>query len=217
MRHLKSGRKLNRTAAHRKAMLGNLAVSILDHERVTTTVAKAKEVRGVVERLITYAKRGGLHNIRQAARTVKDKTVLKKLFDDLGPAYEKREGGYTRIVRVGERKGDHAPTAIIELVGREGDEPRKRKKKTSSSRRAGKRGASKEQPTGTAAEQAEPKAEEKAPVVESAEEAPAPETREPVEEEKKEQGEEQSDSSQTTHGGDSKEQEESAESTTDKE
>ncbi len=216
MRHLKSGRKLNRTAAHRKAMLGNLAVSILDHERVTTTVAKAKEVRGVVERLITYAKRGGLHNIRQAARTVKDKTVLKKLFDDLGPAYEKREGGYTRIVRVGERKGDHAPTAIIELVGRDGDEPRKRKKKASSSGRAGKRGASKEQPTGKAAEQTEPKAEEEAPVVESAEEAPAPDTKEPVEE-KKEQGEEQSDLSQTTHGSDSGKDEESAESTTDKE
>ena len=92
MRHLVSGRKLNRTASHRRAMLSNLAVSILDKERVTTTLAKAKEVRGVVERLITYGKKGDLHAIRLAARRINDKTVLKKLFDEIAPA--------TKIVKV---------------------------------------------------------------------------------------------------------------------
>jgi large subunit ribosomal protein L17 len=110
-------------------MLANLATSVLDKERVTTTLAKAKEVRGVVERLITYGKKGSLHGIRLAARSVKDKDVLKKLFDDIAPMYKEREGGYTRIVKLGERRGDNAELSIIELVGREGDEPRRRKKK----------------------------------------------------------------------------------------
>ncbi len=129
MRHLKSGRSLSRSASHRKAMLGNLAVSILTHERVTTTVPKAKEVRSVVERLITYGKGADLHNIRLAARTIRDKDVLKKLFDDIAPTYKERQGGYTRIIKVGERKGDNAELAIIELVGRNGEEPRKRSSK----------------------------------------------------------------------------------------
>lgn len=129
MRHLWSGRKLNRTAAHRKAMLSNLAVSLLDKERVTTTGAKAKEVRSVVERLITYGKKGTLHAIRLAARKINDKDVLKKLFDDIAPGYKDREGGYTRVIKLKERKGDNAEMSIIELVGRAGDEPRRRKKK----------------------------------------------------------------------------------------
>lgn len=112
-------------------MLSNLATSILDKERVVTTVAKAKEVRGVVERLITYGKKGSdnLGAIRRAARTIRDKTVLKKLFDDIAVSYKEREGGYTRIVKLGERKGDNAEMSIIELVGRNGDEPRRRDKK----------------------------------------------------------------------------------------
>ncbi len=129
MRHLKSGRKLNRTASHRKAMLSNLAVSLLDKERVTTTVAKAKEVRSVVERLITYGKKGTLHAIRLAARKINNKNVLKKLFEDIAPGYKDREGGYTRVVKLKNRKGDNAGMAIIELVGRHGDVQRKRKKK----------------------------------------------------------------------------------------
>lgn len=130
MRHLVSGRKLNRTASHRKAMLSNLAVSILDEERVTTTLAKAKEVRSVVERLITYGKKGDLSSIRMAARRINDKTVLKKLFDDIAKGYKDREGGYTRIIKVDNRKGDNAPMSIIELVGRgTSDAVRKRKKK----------------------------------------------------------------------------------------
>jgi len=130
MRHLVSGRKLNRSASHRRAMLSNLAVSILDKERVTTTVAKAKEVRGVVERLITYGKKGDLHAIRLAARRVNDETVLKKLFSDIAPSYKEREGGYTRVLKTEDRKGDNAPMAIIELVGRGHNDPvRKRGKK----------------------------------------------------------------------------------------
>lgn len=130
MRHLVSGRKLNRTASHRRAMLSNMAISILDKERITTTVAKAKEVRGVVERLITYGKKGDLHGIRLAARRINNKTILKKLFDDIAPGYKDREGGYTRIVKLGERKGDNASMSIIELVGRGSpDLIRKKKKK----------------------------------------------------------------------------------------
>lgn len=130
MRHLVSGRKLNRTASHRRAMLSNMAVSILDKERITTTLAKAKEVRSVVERLITYGKKGNLHSIRLAARRINNETVLKKLFDDIAPSYKDRQGGYTRIIKVGERKGDNTLMSIIELVGRGGAEAvRKRKKK----------------------------------------------------------------------------------------
>jgi len=135
MRHLVSGRKLNRSASHRRAMLSNLAVSILDKERVTTTVAKAKEVRGVVERLITYGKKGDLHAIRLAARRVNDETVLKKLFSDIAPSYKEREGGYTRVLKTEDRKGDNAPMAIIELVGRGHNDPvRKRGKKKAGSK-----------------------------------------------------------------------------------
>lgn len=131
MRHLVSGRKLNRTASHRRAMLSNMAISILDKERITTTVAKAKEVRGVVERLITYGKKGDLHGIRLAARRINNKTILKKLFDDIAPSYKDREGGYTRIVKLSERKGDNAQMSIIELVGRGSPDPiRKKRKKT---------------------------------------------------------------------------------------
>jgi len=101
-------------------MLSNLAVSILDKERVTTTLAKAKEVRSVVERLITYGKQGSLHAVRMAARRINDKAVLKKLFDDIAPSFKEREGGYTRIIKIEDRKGDNAPMSIIELVGRGG-------------------------------------------------------------------------------------------------
>ena len=131
MRHLKSGRKLNRTASHRKSMLANLATSILDKERVTTTVPKAKEVRGVVERQITYAKTGTLHAVRLAAKTIRDKTVLKKLFDEIAPGYKNREGGYLRIIKKGDRCGDNAPMCIVELVGRDDSDISHRPKRKS--------------------------------------------------------------------------------------
>ena len=116
MRHRKKGRKLNRTASHRKAMLRNMATSLFQHERVTTTEAKAKELRPYAERLITLAKRGDLHARRLAARKIADQEILRKLFDDIGPRFTERPGGYTRIRKLGIRKGDAAEMALIELV-----------------------------------------------------------------------------------------------------
>ena len=130
MRHLAKGRKLNRTASHRKAMLSNLAISVLEKERVETTIPKAKEVRRVVERLITYAKKGDLHGRRLAARRINNPEVLKKLFDVIVPVYKDRNGGYVRILKTRSRKGDNAKMALIELVGIGGaDTVRKRRKK----------------------------------------------------------------------------------------
>jgi large subunit ribosomal protein L17 len=118
MRHLKKGRSLHRSSSHRKAMLRNLAVSILLHERVQTTEAKAKEVRRLVERIITWGKRGDLHARRLTARQVRSRTVVKRIFDDLAPRYSNRPGGYTRILKAGFRHGDNAPMVIMELVDR---------------------------------------------------------------------------------------------------
>jgi len=127
MRHLKVGRQLSRSTSHRKAMLSNLAISILDKERVQTTLAKAKEVRRVVERLITYGKKGGLHAIRLAARKMRirrnNRHVLTKLFTTIGPMFKDRQGGYTKIIKLGTRKGDNAELALIELVGRKIEVP----------------------------------------------------------------------------------------------
>lgn len=116
MRHRKKGRQLSRTASHRKAMLSNMATSLFQHERIQTTTAKAKELRPYAERLITLARRGDLHARRQAARTVHDKEVLKKLFDTLGPRFADRDGGYMRILKLGQRKGDGAQIALVQLV-----------------------------------------------------------------------------------------------------
>jgi large subunit ribosomal protein L17 len=130
MRHLKRKRNLGMSASHRRSLLSNLALSILDKERIVTTVAKAKEVRGLVERLITYGKRGGVHPMRLAAKFIRDKSILHKLFTEIAPSFKERVGGYTRIIKLGERKGDNALTAIIELTGRDGREiARQRKKK----------------------------------------------------------------------------------------
>ena len=118
MRHLKKGRKLNRSSAHRKAMLRNMAVSLFRHERIETTDAKAKTLRSFAEKLITLAKRGDLHSRRVAFRDVRDQDVLKKLFDELGPRFQDRPGGYTRILKCGFRSGDHAPMALVQLVDR---------------------------------------------------------------------------------------------------
>jgi large subunit ribosomal protein L17 len=130
MRHLKSTKKLGMRTSHRNATLANLAMSVFDKERVITTVAKAKVARSLVERLITFAKRGGLHAVRIAAETVTDKDILHKLFSDIAPSYKTREGGYTRILKLGERWGDNAQTCIFELTGRNSEEiARLRKKK----------------------------------------------------------------------------------------
>ncbi len=120
MRHRKAGRKLNRTAAHRKAMLRNMVTSLLEHERIVTTIPKAKETRRVAEKMITLGKRGDLHARRQAMAYIRSKGVVAKLFDELSGQYADRQGGYTRIIRTGNRYGDAAPMAIVELVGYEG-------------------------------------------------------------------------------------------------
>ena len=119
MRHAKSGRKFNRTASHRKAMFANMAVALIKHEQIKTTLPKAKDLRRVVDRLITLGKRGSLHARRQALSTLRDDTIAAKLFDDLGPRYKDRQGGYTRVIKAGFRYGDMAPMAVIELVDRD--------------------------------------------------------------------------------------------------
>ncbi len=118
MRHRKSGRHLNRTSAHRKAMFANMAVSLIAHEVIKTTVPKAKELRRVAEPLITLAKEDTVANRRLAFSRLRDKAAVGKLFSELGPRFRERPGGYTRILKTGSRAGDAAPMAYIELVGR---------------------------------------------------------------------------------------------------
>ena len=116
MRHLKQGRKLGRTTAHRKALLRNLATALLEHGRIITTEAKAKELRRVADKLVTLGKRGDLHARRQALKIVRSNAVARKLFDEVGPRFAQRKGGYTRVLRVGYRPGDAAAMAVTELV-----------------------------------------------------------------------------------------------------
>ncbi len=118
MRHLKSGRQLNRNSSHRKAMFRNMANSLFEHEIIKTTVAKAKELRGVAEPLITLAKSDSVAHRRLAFDRLRDKGAVGKLFDELGPRYVERPGGYLRIMKCGYRTGDKAPMAYVELVGR---------------------------------------------------------------------------------------------------
>ena len=129
MRHLKAGRKLGRTSAHRKALFRNMVTALIDKERIRTTLAKAKELRGKVEKTITLGKRGTLHARRHALKLVADRSSLKKIFGPLSERYANRPGGYTRVIKLGHRLGDDAPMAFIELVDREGDTPLKEKKK----------------------------------------------------------------------------------------
>ena len=116
MRHAKRGRKLSRTSAHRAAMLSNLVTSLLRHERISTTVAKGKELRSVADKLVTLAKRGDLHARRTAAIVVRDREVLDKLFSEVAERMKDRKGGYTRVLLAGKRVGDNAPMAFVELV-----------------------------------------------------------------------------------------------------
>jgi len=122
MRHRLSGRKLNRTSAHRKAMFRNMSVALLKHEQIKTTLPKAKELRAVVDRLITLGKRGTLHTRRQAlSRLNNDPIITDKLFTTLAERYADRQGGYTRVLKAGFRYGDNSPMAMIELVDRDPD------------------------------------------------------------------------------------------------
>ena len=128
MRHGVSGRKLRRPTAHRLAMLRNLVTSFLEKERVRTTTAKAKEARPIAEKMITLGKKGTLAARRQAVAFIRKEEVVTKLFDDLGPRFGQRPGGYSRIVKLGPRKGDGADMALIELVGSEFKKKEKKKK-----------------------------------------------------------------------------------------
>ncbi len=121
MRHGNTNRKLNRTSSHRKAMFANMSAALIKHEQIVTTLPKAKELRPIVEKLITLGKRGDLHARRQAIAQVRDETQVAKLFAILGPRYKDRQGGYIRILKAGYRYGDSAPQAVIELVDRDVD------------------------------------------------------------------------------------------------
>ena len=138
MRHRKQGKQLTRTASHRKALLRNLANQLFEHKEIKTTTTKAKTARPLVERLITYAKKGGLHHRRLAFNFLRQKASIKILFDDIAPVYADRQGGYTRILKLGRRQGDGASIALMQLVGFEKaveaakaakDEKKKAKKK----------------------------------------------------------------------------------------
>ena len=119
MRHRIAHRKLNRTHEHRRAMFANMAAALIKHEQIVTTLPKAKDLRPIVEKLITLAKRGDLHARRQAIAQMRDLGMVKKLFDVLGPRYKDRDGGYTRVLKAGFRYGDSAPVAVIEFVDRD--------------------------------------------------------------------------------------------------
>lgn len=121
MRHGKAHRKLNRTSSHRKAMFANMAAALIKHEQIVTTLPKAKELRPIVEKLVTLGKRGDLHARRQAISRIRDKDQVSKLFETLGPRYAERSGGYIRIMKAGYRYGDNAPLAVIEFVDRDPD------------------------------------------------------------------------------------------------
>ena len=119
MRHGIAHRKLNKTASHRKAMFANMAAALIKHEQITTTLPKAKELKPIMDKLVTLGKKGDLHARRQAISKVRDKDQVRKLFDTLGPRYEERPGGYTRVIKAGFRYGDSAPMAVIELIDRD--------------------------------------------------------------------------------------------------
>jgi len=121
MRHGNQGRKLNRTSSHRKAMFANMAASLIKHEQIVTTLPKAKDLRPIVEKLVTLGKKGGLHNRRLAIAKVGDIGQVSKLFDVLASRYQDRPGGYTRVLKAGFRYGDSAPMAVIEFVDRDPD------------------------------------------------------------------------------------------------
>ncbi|MCF6328197.1 MAG: 50S ribosomal protein L17 [Henriciella sp.] len=121
MRHGIAHRKLNRTASHRKAMFANMAASLIEHEQIVTTLPKAKELKPIMDKLVTLAKKGDLHARRQAIAQIRDKGAVKKLFEVMGERYKDRNGGYTRVLKAGFRFGDNAPRAVIELVDRNED------------------------------------------------------------------------------------------------
>ncbi|MBU5615469.1 50S ribosomal protein L17 [Geomonas azotofigens] len=171
MRHNSAGRRLGRTTSHRIAMFRNMVTSFLQHEKITTTDAKAKELRSIAEKMITLGKKGDLHATRQAAAYIRDKKVVTKLFTEIAPRYAERQGGYTRIIKLGIRPGDTAPVSVIELVEAELT-PKKAAKPAAKAAKA-------KAPKAAPAVEAAPAAEEAAVVEEApVAEAPAAETTE---------------------------------------
>ena len=162
MRHLKAGRKFGRTSAHRKALFRNLVQALVQRERISTTLAKAKELRGKVEKTITLGKRGTLHARRQAFKLAPAKEAVQKVFGPLAERYANRPGGYTRIIRIGHRKGDDAPMAFIELVDREGEAKAPSKGKTAPEKEAAPKKEAKSTKPKVTAKKAEPKTKEPA-------------------------------------------------------
>jgi large subunit ribosomal protein L17 len=141
MQHRRLGRRFSRDPGHRQAMFSNLAASLIKHEQIITTLAKAKDLKRVVDKYITLAKRGDLNSRRLAASRMRDEAMVKKLFDTLGPRYKNRSGGYTRVIKAGYRYGDSAPVAVIELVDRDeavkGTEDRERSQRMKEEQAAG--------------------------------------------------------------------------------
>ena len=137
MRHLKKGNHLGRTASHKKALMRNMAAQVIEHKEIKTTLAKAKELRKYVERMITYGKRGSVHHRRLAFKFLQNKEAVTALFEEIAPAYEDRNGGYTRIIKLGNRKGDNAEISIIQLVGFEvsAEEKKAKEKKSKPSKK----------------------------------------------------------------------------------
>jgi large subunit ribosomal protein L17 len=174
MRHNKSGRRLGRNSSHRKAMLRNMVTSFFEHEKITTTDARAKELRKVAEKMITLGKRGDLHARRQALQVIRDRKIVNKLFEQVAPRYQARPGGYTRIVKLGFRGGDNASLSLIELVE---EEFTPKPKKAAPAPEVEAKPAPAPAEEGATEEVAEEKAEE-APAGETAEEAPAEEKKE---------------------------------------
>jgi len=130
MRHLKAGRKLGRTSSHRQATMRNMVTSLIEHEKINTTDAKAKEIKRLADKMITLGKRGDLHSIRQAMKVIRHKSVTKKLFDDVAPRFKDINGGYTRVLKYKRRNGDNAPISIVELSVLSKEEKKTRKKTT---------------------------------------------------------------------------------------
>jgi large subunit ribosomal protein L17 len=183
MRHMKKGSALNRTASHRRALMSNLIFGLITHEKIRTTKAKAREVRPLAEKMITFAKRGDLHARRQVLRLIKDKEAVAKLFDVLGERYKDRPGGYTRIIKMENRLGDNAEMALLELVTEDVSKGSGKKRRRRSKKKTPEAAAQTPVAEETQAEETEAPAEEK--VVEA--EAPAAEEKqkEAAEEKKK--------------------------------
>jgi len=180
MRHKKKGNHLGRTASHKKAMMRNMAAQVFEHKEIKTTLAKAKELRGYVERLITYGKKGTVHHRRLAFQFLQNKQAVTSLFDEIAPVYEDRSGGYTRIIKLGRRKGDGAEISVFQLVGfekiAEGAKPKTAKKSKAKSKEAPaeEKAAPAAEQTAAAEASAEPAQEAPAEAAEAAQEAAAP-------------------------------------------